>query len=51
MSNVKIDHIFSICSLNTDGEWFTRMKCEGDETASCWGWIFTQHSSIYLKLE
>ena len=51
MSNMKVDHIFSICSLNADGKWFAWVKGEGHKASSSWGRVFTQHPSINLELQ
>lgn len=51
MSDMKINNIFSISSLNTDGKWFVWMKCEGNQTASSWRRISPLQTSINLEFE
>jgi len=51
MSDVEVDDILRVSSLDTDGKWLDGVKGEGNETSGCWGWIATQQTCVYLELE
>ncbi len=51
MSDVEIDDVFCISSLNTDGERLVRMECEGDKSSGGRRRVATQQSSADPELE
>jgi hypothetical protein len=51
VTDVKVDHIFSISALNTDGKRFPGMEGKGHQSASIRLRVTAQKTSIDLKLQ
>ena len=50
MPYMKVDNIFRVGSLHTDGKRFTGVECEGNQSPGrCWRRVLTQYSSVDLE--
>lgn len=51
MSNMEVNNIFCICSLNANSKWISWMECKGNQATSWRRWTLPKNSSIDLKLQ
>lgn len=51
MSDMEVDHILEICSLDTDGEWVRGMKGECHESPGLRRRVASLHPGVDLELE
>ena len=51
ISNIEINIIFRICSLNANSKWISWVECKGNHAMSWSRWTLPKNSRLYLKLQ